>query len=136
MRSWHIWAPASRSGTPACTEPGAGSDVSALTTNYKRRDGHIYLNGTKTFITSSKGVKWLVVMAKNADDPSIFTEFMVDISKPGIELGPLDKLGLRMDSCCEVYFNDVELDESEYLSARKATASTAASLTSTSSAGW
>ena len=65
----------------ACTEPGAGSDVSALTTNYKRRDGHIYLNGTKTFITSSKGVKWLVVMAKNADDPSIFTEFMVDMSK-------------------------------------------------------
>ena len=97
----------------ACTEPGAGSDVSALTTNYKRRDGHIYLNGTKTFITSSKGVKWLVVMAKNADDPSIFTEFMVDMSKPGIELGPLDKLGLRMDSCCEVYFNDVELDESD-----------------------
>ena len=97
----------------ACTEPGAGSDVSALTTNYKRRDGHIYLNGTKTFITSSKGVKWLVVMAKNADDPSVFTEFMVDMSKPGIELGPLDKLGLRMDSCCEVYFNDVELDESD-----------------------
>lgn len=97
----------------ACTEPGAGSDVGALATTYKRENGKIYLNGTKTFITSSKGVKWLVVMAKNADDPSVFTEFMVDMSKPGIELGPLDKLGLRMDSCCEVYFNDVELDESD-----------------------
>ena len=97
----------------ACTEPGAGSDVSALTTNYKRRDGHIYLNGTKTFITSSKGVKWLVVMAKNADDPSIFTEFMVDMSKPGIELSPLTKLGLRMDSCCEVYMDNVELEEKD-----------------------
>ena len=46
-------------------------------------------------------------------EAGIFTEFMVDMSKPGIELGPLDKLGLRMDSCCEVYFNDVELDESD-----------------------
>ena len=97
----------------ACTEPGAGSDVSSLTTNYKRRDGKIYLNGTKTFITSSKGVKWLVIMAKNADDPSVFTEFMVDMTKPGVELGPLNKLGLRMDSCCEVYLNDVELEESD-----------------------
>ena len=101
----------------ACTEPGAGSDVSSLTTSYQRRDGKIYLNGTKTFITSSKGVKWLVIMAKNADDPSVFTEFMVDMSKPGVELGPLDKLGLRMDSCCEVYLNDVELEESDIFGA-------------------
>ena len=52
-------------------------------------------------------------MAKNADDPSVFTEFMVDMTKPGVELGPLNKLGLRMDSCCEVYLNDVELEESD-----------------------
>ncbi len=103
----------SRSGTPLAPSPGAGSDVSSLTTNYKRRDGKIYLNGTKTFITSSKGVKWLVIAAKNADDPSVFTEFMVDMSKPGVELAPLNKLGLRMDSCCEVYLNDVELEESD-----------------------
>ena len=97
----------------ACTEPGAGSDVSGLVTTYKRENGKIYLNSTKTFITSSKGVKWLVIMAKNADDPSVFTEFMVDMTKPGVELGPLNKLGLRMDSCCEVYLNDVELEESD-----------------------
>ena len=97
----------------ACTEPGAGSDVSALTTNYKRRDGHIYLNGTKTFITSSAGVKYLVIMAKNADDESQFTEFFVDMSKPGVKLSPLPKLGLRMDSCCEVYLDNVELEESD-----------------------
>ena len=54
----------------ACTEPGAGSDVSALTTNYKRRDGHIYLNGTKTFITSSKGVKWRRTPMTPASSPS------------------------------------------------------------------
>lgn len=97
----------------AMTEPGAGSDVGALQTTYKRRDGKIYLNGTKTFITSSAGVKYLVIMARNADDPEVFTEFFVDMAKPGIKLSPLPKLGLRMDSCCEVYLDDVELEEKD-----------------------
>ena len=97
----------------ACTEPGAGSDVGALATTYKRENGKIYLNGTKTFITSSLGVKYLVIMAKNADDPTMFTEFFLDMSKPGVKLSPLTKLGLRMDSCCEVYLDNVELEEKD-----------------------
>ena len=97
----------------ACTEPGAGSDVGALATTYKRENGKIYLNGTKTFITSSAGVKYLVIMAKNADDPTMFTEFFLDMSKPGVKLSPLTKLGLRMDSCCEVYMDNVELEEKD-----------------------
>ncbi len=97
----------------ALTEPGAGSDVGALATTYKRENGKIYLNGTKTFITSSAGVKYLVIMAKNADDPTMFTEFFLDMSKPGVKLSPLTKLGLRMDSCCEVYMDNVELEEKD-----------------------
>ena len=97
----------------ALTEPGAGSDVGALATTYKRENGKIYLNGTKTFITSSAGVKYLVIMAKNADDESMFTEFFLDMSKPGVKLSPLTKLGLRMDSCCEVYLDNVELEEKD-----------------------
>ena len=97
----------------ACTEPGAGSDVAALQTTYKRENGKIYLNGTKTFITSSAGVKYLVIMARNADEPDVFTEFFLDMSKPGVSLSPLAKLGLRMDSCCEVYMDNVELEEKD-----------------------
>lgn len=97
----------------ACTEPGAGSDVGGLTTTYQRRNGKIYLNGTKTFITSSKGVKYLVIMCRDADNPDTISEFFVDMSKPGISLSPLPKLGLRMDSCCEVYLDDVELEEKD-----------------------
>ncbi len=97
----------------ACTEPGAGSDVAGLQTTYQRRDGKIYLNGTKTFITSAKGVKYLVVMARNADEPDVFTEFFVDMGLPGVSLSPLTKLGLRMDSCCEVYLTNVELEEKD-----------------------
>ncbi len=97
----------------ACTEPGAGSDVAALQTTYKRENGKIYLNGTKTFITSSAGVKYLVIMARDADNPDTFTEFFLDMSKPGVKLSSLSKLGLRMDSCCEVYMDNVELEEKD-----------------------
>ena len=98
----------------ACTEPGAGSDVSGLVTTYKRENGKIYLNGTKTFITSSKGVKYLIIMCRDADNPDVISEFFVDMSKPGISLSPLTKLGLRMDSCCEVYLDNVEMEEKDF----------------------
>ena len=103
-------------------------------TTYKRENGKIYLNGTKTFITSSKGVKYLIIMCRDADNPDVISEFFVDMSKPGISLSPLTKLGLRMDSCCEVYLTTSRWKR-RTSSAKRATASTAASLTSTSSAG-
>jgi crotonobetainyl-CoA dehydrogenase len=97
----------------ACTEPGAGSDVGGLQTNYTRKDGKVYLNGHKCFITSSAHVPFLVVMARDADNYDCFTEWFVDMSLPGIKIERLEKLGLRMDSCCEVYFDNVELAEAD-----------------------
>ena len=96
-------------------ENGAGKStmMKCLFGTYQKDEGKIYLNGTKTFITSSAGVKYLVIMAKNADDPTMFTEFFLDMSKPGVKLSPLTKLGLRMDSCCEVYMDNVELEEKD-----------------------
>ncbi|MFD1507589.1 crotonobetainyl-CoA dehydrogenase [Georgenia yuyongxinii] len=97
----------------AMTEPGAGSSFAAMATTYTRRDGKFYLNGHKTFITSSKYVPYLIVMARNAENMEQYTEFFVDMTKAGITKEPLEKLGLRMDSCCEIYFDDVELDEAD-----------------------
>lgn len=49
----------------AITEPGAGSDVGSLKTTYTRRNGKIYLNGSKCFITSSAYTPYIVVMARD-----------------------------------------------------------------------
>jgi crotonobetainyl-CoA dehydrogenase len=98
----------------AITEPGAGSDVGGLQTTYTRKNGKVYLNGHKTFITSSAGAPYLVVMARDSEkEERVFTEWFVDMTKPGIKLEKLDKLGQRMDSCCEVYFDNVELEEKD-----------------------
>lgn len=99
----------------AITEPGAGSDVGSLKTTYTRRNGKIYLNGSKCFITSSAYTPYIVVMARDGASPDkpVYTEWFVDMSKPGIKVTKLEKLGLRMDSCCEITFDDVELDEKD-----------------------
>lgn len=97
----------------AMTEPSAGSSWDDMRTTYTRKDGKVYLNGHKTFQTSSMCVPYLVVMARNADDMGVYTEWFVDMSKPGITKEPLHKLGLRMDSCAEIYFDNVELDETD-----------------------
>jgi crotonobetainyl-CoA dehydrogenase len=98
----------------AITEPGAGSDVGSLKTTYTRKDGKVYLNGQKCFITSSAHAPYLVVMARDsASEKPIFSEWFVDMSKAGIKRNHLEKLGLRMDSCCELSFNNVELEEKD-----------------------
>lgn len=97
----------------AITEPGAGSDVGGLQTTYTRKDGKVYLNGHKCFITSGAGVPYLVVMARDSENYSTFTEWFVDMTKPGIKIEKLPKLGLKMDSCCEIYFDNVELEEKD-----------------------
>ena len=97
----------------AITEPGAGSDVGGLQTTYSRKDGKVYLNGHKTFITSSAYAPYLVVMAKDAENAKVFTEWFVDMAKPNIKKERLTKLGLKMDSVCEIYFDNVELEEKD-----------------------
>ncbi|AZN29286.1 crotonobetainyl-CoA dehydrogenase [Flaviflexus salsibiostraticola] len=97
----------------AMTEPGAGSSWDEMATTYTRRDGKVYLNGHKTFQTSAMHAPYMIVMARNADDMSVYSEWFVDMSKAGITKEPLKKLGLKMDSCAELYFDDVELEESD-----------------------
>ncbi|AJQ89951.1 crotonobetainyl-CoA dehydrogenase [Propionibacterium freudenreichii] len=97
----------------AMTEPSAGSSWDDMSTTYSRKGGKVYLNGHKTFITSSMKVPYLVVMARDADNMGTYTEWFVDMSLPGITKEPLHKLGLRMDSCADIYFDNVELREED-----------------------
>lgn len=97
----------------AMTEPSAGSSWDDMQTTYTRRDGKVYLNGHKTFQTSGMHVPYMVVMARDSENMDVYTEWFVDMSKEGITKEPLKKLGLRMDSLAELYFDNVELEESD-----------------------
>ena len=98
----------------AITEPGAGSDVGSLQTNYTKKNGKVYLNGRKCFITSSVHCPYIVVMARDSSsEKPVFTEWFVDVKTPGVKIEKLNKLGLRMDSVAEIRFDNVELEEKD-----------------------
>ena len=108
------------------TEPGAGSDSSSLATTFKRRDGKVYLNGSKSFMTNAFNSKYMLCVARNADDDpndkanrSKFSMWWVQLHDdegnlmPGITMEPLEKIGWNMGNTCEMSLNDVELEEKD-----------------------
>ena len=91
-------------GGMGMTEPGAGTDVLAMTTT-ARRDGSNYrLNGTKTYITNGCEGHCFLVYAKLDDK---VTAFVVDRDCPGFSTSQhIDKLGMRGSTMSELIFDD------------------------------
>ena len=96
----------------AVTEPGAGSDVRALSTT-ARRDGDAYvINGAKTYITNGTQADFLTLLARTSDDPGYhcFSLFVVPTDLPGFQVSKkLDKLGMRSSDTAELFFDDVRV---------------------------
>ncbi len=96
------------------TEPGAGSDVAAITST-ARMDGDVYiLNGEKMWISlATKAHHALVVARTNpaaADPHDGLTAFMVDLGSPGVTCGDIHgKLGVRAGSTGWLAFQDVRV---------------------------
>ena len=75
----------------ACTEPGAGSDVSGLKTMAVRKDGKWVINGSKLFISKCdrENVFFILIAVtdKNAPPKDRFTAFLLDKHTPGLTIG-------------------------------------------------
>jgi alkylation response protein AidB-like acyl-CoA dehydrogenase len=100
----------------ALTEPGAGSDSNSATCSYTRRNGKVYLNGQKTFITGALEYPYMVVLARDpnvADTKKCFTLWWIDSKQKGLTVKPLNKVGSGLLSTCEVFLDDVEVEESD-----------------------
>ena len=67
----------------AITEPGAGSDVNAITATAERAGGEWVLNGEKWFVTGGDEADYLVVLVKDGDEQALF---FVDKDAPGVSL--------------------------------------------------
>ncbi|MFN2464546.1 MAG: acyl-CoA dehydrogenase family protein [Candidatus Dormibacteria bacterium] len=90
------------------TEPGAGSDVSGITTRAVR-DGHDYvLNGGKLFITNGCRADIMVTAVRTGDDPHRGVSFIVvEKGTPGFDQSTkLEKLGWRASDTAQVFFSD------------------------------
>jgi len=118
----HRWIPKFCTGelivALAMTEPGAGSDVAALTTNAKRRNGGWVLNGSKIFITNG-AVADLVIVAATTDSVKKargLTLFAVEAQTPGFARGKkLDKVGQPEVDATELFLDDVEVSDANVI---------------------
>jgi alkylation response protein AidB-like acyl-CoA dehydrogenase len=108
------WLPGLASGTLvtalAMTEPGAGSDMKAMSTRAVRDGDHYVVNGAKTFITNGLSANLVIVAVKT--DPgagrSGISLLVVEAETPGFERGrKLEKIGLRTQDLAELSFTDM-----------------------------
>jgi alkylation response protein AidB-like acyl-CoA dehydrogenase len=97
------------------SEPQAGSDSSSIATKFERRDGKVIINGHKTFTTDGDRVKYMLCIARDfsSDQPphKAMTCWLVPMDTPGITVENWHKVGHRTRSLCEVYLDNVELDD-------------------------
>jgi glutaryl-CoA dehydrogenase (non-decarboxylating) len=96
------------------TEPGAGSDVAAISSS-ARRDGDEYvLNGEKMWIslaTKAHHCLWVGRTNPEAADPHEgLSAFLVELDRPGVTTGDIHgKLGVRAGSTGWIAFQDVRV---------------------------
>jgi glutaryl-CoA dehydrogenase (non-decarboxylating) len=95
------------------TEPGAGSDVSAIVSTARRDGGEYVLNGEKMWIslaTKAHHCLW-VGRTNRADDPhENLSAFLVELNRPGVTTGDIHgKLGVRAGSTGWIAFQDVRV---------------------------
>jgi len=96
----------------ALTEPGAGSDVSAIQTTAELRGGDYFLNGSKMFITNAGEAAWFVVFAsidREAGHRGL-SAFLVPADSEGVVVDEhLDKLGQRATDTSALAFHEVRV---------------------------
>jgi cyclohexane-1-carbonyl-CoA dehydrogenase len=88
------------------TEPGAGSDVQAISTRAVRKEDGYVLNGRKVFATNGAVAGLYSALARTGEDELSF--FLVDRDMPGVVVGKSEeKCGFRGSNTAEVLLEDV-----------------------------
>jgi alkylation response protein AidB-like acyl-CoA dehydrogenase len=105
-------------GCLGLTEPGAGSDAAAISTQAVRKGDSYLLNGTKMFITNGPLAQVAVVFAVTDKEAGHFgvSAFIIEKGTKGFSAGkPLHKLGVRSSTTSELVLEDVEIPASNIL---------------------
>ena len=91
------------------SEPGAGSDLAALSMRAERADGGWSLTGQKVWTSMARQSQWGICLARTDPDApkhAGITYFVVDMTSAGLDVRPLRELtGAALFN--EVFFDDV-----------------------------
>lgn len=96
----------------AITEPGAGSDVAAMSTSYRREGDSFVINGVKHFISNGSMANWYTMFATSdrRQRHKGISCFVLPADLPGIRKTRMHgKLGQRAADTGEIVFDNVRL---------------------------
>jgi len=98
------------------TEPGGGTDLmGAMRTKAVRADGGWIVNGHKTWSSGAHAATHLLVLARTNDSPDKpargVSTFLVKNPSEGLTVKQIPKLGMRGFGSCDVYLDDVFVED-------------------------
>ena len=94
------------------TEPGAGSDPSAMTARAEKTASGYRLTGTKTWISNSPIADVFIVWAKSQADGGKIRGFVIEKGTPGLSAPKIGgKLSLRVSVTGEIVMDGVDVAE-------------------------
>ena len=93
------------------SEPGAGTDLQAITTTATRRGDSYVVNGSKMWVTNGRRAQTLLLMAKTDASATPahrgISAFVIEKGAPGLTVSrDIDKLGYKGVETCEIHFQD------------------------------
>jgi alkylation response protein AidB-like acyl-CoA dehydrogenase len=93
------------------SEPGAGTDLQAITTTATRRGADYLVNGSKMWVTNGRRAQVLLLMAKtdaSATPPHRgISAFVIEKGAPGLTVSrDIEKLGYKGVETCEIHFEN------------------------------
>ena len=123
---WHFgteeqkkkWLPKCASGeiisAIAMTEPGTGSDLSAIRTTAKKQGDHYIVNGAKTFITNGIHGDLIIVVCRTGTEETAphkgISLIVADKDTVGFQRGKkLEKVGMHSSDTAELFFEDAKI---------------------------
>jgi acyl-CoA dehydrogenase len=105
-----------RIGALGITEPGAGSDVAALSTRAERVEGGFVVNGEKTYITNGVRAHFIVTAVKTTQAGGHHgISFLIVDRDEGVSSSKLEKLGWHASDTATIAFEDVFVPEENVL---------------------
>jgi hypothetical protein len=118
------WMPAACAGewigAYCLSEPGSGSDASALATKADRDDGSWVISGRKAFVTHGGDADYYVVFARTGGEgASGISCFFVPADTPGVAREKLEhKMGMRSSPTASMVFDGARVPEDHLIGGR------------------